>query len=52
MTRSASILLTAVQVLRNQTRGKALANWKRPSIDELGVPTEPWSHVNNQVQKR
>ena len=28
-------------------RGKALANWARPSIDELGVPTEPWKQVTS-----
>ena len=27
------------------TRGKALEGWSRPSIDELGVPTEAWSKV-------
>ena len=26
-------------------RGKALANWTRPSIDEMGVPTESWKQV-------
>ena len=29
------------------TRGKALEGWSRPSIDELGVPTEAWSKVHN-----
>jgi hypothetical protein len=27
-------------------RGKALENWARPSIDEIGVPTESWQQVN------
>merc|ERR1711983_660844 len=31
---------------------KALKNWTRPSIAELGVPTESWQHVHNKNQKR
>merc|ERR1711983_117353 len=31
---------------------KALKNWTRPSIAELGVPTESWQHVHNKDQKR
>jgi len=31
---------------------KALENWKRPSIDELGVPSEPWRKVFDRNQKR
>ena len=27
-------------------RGKALEGWTRPSIDEMGVPTESWAKVN------
>ena len=33
-------------------RGKALANWARPSIDELGVPTEPWKQVTSFFRKK
>jgi len=33
-------------------RGKALANWARPSIDELGVPTEPWKQVYDKNQSK
>jgi len=33
-------------------RGKALANWARPSIDELGVPTEPWKQVYDKNQTK
>merc|ERR550519_361935 len=33
-------------------RRKALENWKRPSIDELGVPKENWGVVNARTQKR
>merc|ERR1712029_559731 len=29
-----------------------LKNWSRPSIAELGVPTESWQHVHNKNQKR
>ena len=38
--------LAATRLIKNQTRGKALANWARPSIDEMGVPTESWKQVN------
>ena len=31
---------------------KALENWKRPSIDELGIPTESWKKVFDRNQKR
>ena len=37
--------LAARSVLRMPVRGKALANWARPSIDELGVPTASWKQV-------
>ena len=37
--------LAASRLMKNQTRGKALANWARPSIDEMGVPTESWKQV-------
>ena len=31
---------------------KALQNWKRPSIDEIFVPKEPWGRVHGRNQKR
>merc|ERR1711892_1195576 len=31
---------------------KALENWKRPSIDELGTPIESWKKVFDKNQKR
>ncbi len=34
-------------VRQQPRRGKAIANWKRPSMEEYGVPTEPWSQVRN-----
>lgn len=37
--------LAARSLLKVPQRGKALANWARPSIDELGVPTESWKQV-------
>merc|ERR1719266_2387869 len=33
-------------------RRKALQNWKRPSIDDLTVPTEPWGRVHARNQKK
>jgi len=33
-------------------RRKALENWKRPSIEELGVPSQAWETVNATSQKR
>ena len=35
--------------LQVPNRGKALAGWTRPSIDELGVPTEAWSKVKSNI---
>merc|ERR1711874_299388 len=46
------VLLSARSVLRVPSRGKALENWARPSIDELGVPTESWSAVHARNNKR
>ena len=40
--------LAATRLMKNQTRGKALANWARPSIDEMGVPTESWKQVSRK----
>ena len=40
--------LAASRLMKNQTRGKALANWARPSIDEMGVPTESWKQVSSE----
>ena len=37
--------LSASRLLRVPTRGKALDNWARPSIAEMGVPTESWAAV-------
>ena len=34
------------------SRRKALENWKRPSIGEMGVPTESHTHVFTKNQKR
>ena len=33
-------------------RLKALQNWKRPSIDEIFIPKEPWSRVYARNQKK
>merc|ERR1712079_218561 len=44
--------LAATRLMKNQTRGKALANWARPSIDEMGVPTESWKQVYDKNQSR
>ena len=37
---------------RSSCRHKALKNWSRPSISEIGVPSEPWQHVHNKNQKK
>jgi len=45
--------LNTVRPLHNSNiRLKALENWKRPSIDELITPKEPWRHVHERNQKR
>jgi len=46
------VLLSTRSVTRVPVRGKALQNWARPSIDEIGVPTEPWVRVNDKNQKK
>ena len=33
-------------------RQKAVKNWTRPSIDELGIPKEPWKQVYSKNQKK
>merc|ERR1719264_432654 len=45
-------LLTARNFTKVPNRGKALAGWTRPSIEELGVPTEAWSKVNSANQTK
>jgi len=45
-------LLAARSVLRTQVRGKALENYARPSIDEIGVPTESWKQVHDKNQSK
>jgi len=47
-----NILLAQRCVMKIPSRGKALQNWARPSINEMGVPTEPWSRVNDKNQKK
>ena len=37
---------------RMQVRNKAVQNWKRPSMEEYGVPTESWTVVNARNQKK
>jgi len=32
-------------------RGKAIQNWKRPTMDDYLGPKEPWAKVNAQRQK-
>ena len=46
------VLLRATSALRTQVRGKAVQNYKRPSMDEYGVPTEAWATVNARTQKK
>merc|ERR1712037_210613 len=33
-------------------RHKAVKNWTRPSIAEMGIPKEPWQQVHNKNQKK
>ena len=33
-------------------RHKAIKNWTRPSIAEMGVPKEPWQQVHSRNQKK
>jgi len=49
---SARLVLAGKKSTLCQVRGKALQNWKRPSIDELAVPAEPWSRVHDRNQKK
>merc|ERR1711936_870579 len=36
----------------SSVKRKALDNWKRPSIDEIGVPAESWVSVYTKNQKK
>jgi len=40
------------QLATSRSNCKALKNWKRPSIGELGVPREPWQRVHERNQKK
>jgi len=44
--------LATRSVCKTSIRGKALQNWSRPSIGELGVPTESWQRVYDKNQKK
>jgi len=53
VTMSASrTFLSATRLVKIPNRGKALENWARPSIDELGVPTEAWAPVHAKVNQK
>jgi len=52
LTARSRLVLAARRVSSTQVRGKALQNWKRPSIDEMGVPAEPWGRVHDRNQKK
>merc|ERR1712029_318546 len=45
-------LLSSSRLMVVPRRGKALVNWARPSIDEMGVPTEPWKQVHDKNQSK
>lgn len=49
---SPRLLLAARAPWRVPARGKALQGWQRPSIGELGVPSEPWARVHERNQKK
>jgi len=40
------------QLATSRSNCKALKNWKRPSIGELGVPREPWQRVHDRNQRK
>ena len=45
--------LTSLTVQRVQSRGMAaIKNRKRPSMDEIAIPSEPWAQVNAKRQTR
>jgi len=44
--------LSTSRLMRVPTRGKALANWARPSIDEMGVPTGSWAQAHGKAQTK
>ena len=41
----ARALLSSSRLMMVPRRGKAVANWTRPSIDEMGVPSGSWKQV-------
>ncbi len=48
-----SALRQGAALVRHQPRrGKAISNWKRPTMEELPVPSEPWAQVNARENKR
>jgi len=50
--RAANNFITARSFHSSRSNFKALKNWKRPSIDELTVPRDPWQRVFDKNQKR
>nr|ALS04852.1 hypothetical protein [Pseudodiaptomus poplesia] len=50
--KTANLLLRSSQSIRVPVRGKAVQGYARPSIDEIGVPTEPWKRVYDKNQTR
>ena len=52
MVASRLLSVASRNLMKIPSRGKALENWARPSIDELGVPTEPWKKVYDARQKK
>merc|ERR1711935_1285033 len=50
---SRNIMKPKRRTLKNSCKKeKALEDWKRPSIDELGTPSESWKKVFDKNQKR
>merc|ERR1712123_365762 len=50
---SRNIMKSQKRTFKNSCKKeKALENWKRPSIDELGTPSESWKKVFDKNQKR
>jgi len=49
---TSSFLSSTRNFSKSSFRQKALQNWKRPSIDELGVPKDAWRHVYDRNQSK
>merc|ERR1712059_39297 len=49
---SSRALLSTRKLIQVPSRGKALENWARPSMDELLIPTKPHAEVHAANQQK